>query len=149
MNVEVTGGAVPRLSRREITAFTRKVLLTLEKLRPLEDEISDVSVAFVDDDSMKNLNRQFRHKNKTTDVLTFPADATYGDPNRKARPLGDIVISIDQARRQATTERHSVATEVRYLILHGILHALGYDHETDRGEMNDLEAEVRRGVGLD
>lgn len=149
MIVEVTGGAVPRLSRRDITAFTRRVLLTLEKLGRLDDEINDVSVAFVDDESMKNLNRQFRHKNKTTDVLTFPADATYGDPNGKGRPLGDIVISIDQARRQATSERHSVATEVRYLILHGILHALGYDHETDDGEMNSLEAEVRRGVGLE
>jgi probable rRNA maturation factor len=149
VNIEVTGGAVPRLSRRDITTFTRKVLLTLEKLGRLQDDISDVSVAFVDDEAMKNLNRQFRHRNKTTDVLTFPADATYGDPNRKGRPLGDIVISIDQARRQAVAERHSVATEVRYLLVHGILHALGYDHETDRGEMNALEAEVRRAVGLD
>ena len=149
MNIEVTGGAVPRLSRRDITGFARKVLLTLEKLGRLEDEISDVSIAFVDDEAMKNLNRQFRHKNKTTDVLTFPADATYGDPNRKGRPLGDIVISIDQARRQAVTERHSAAVEVRYLILHGILHALGYDHETDDGEMNELERQIREGVGLD
>lgn len=148
MNVEVTGGSVPRLSRRDVTAFTRKALLTLEKLGLLDDEISDVSIAFVDDHAMKNLNRQFRHKNRTTDVLTFPADATYGDPNRKGRPLGDIVISVEQARRQAATERHSVATEVRYLILHGILHALGYDHEMDKGEMNALELEVRRGVGL-
>ena len=145
MNVEVTGGAVPRLSRRDVTSFARRVLLTLERL----DEFSDVSIAFVDDDAMRTLNRKFRHKNKTTDVLTFPADATYGDPNRKGRPLGDIVISVDQARRQALSERHSVATEVRYLILHGILHALGYDHETDDGEMNELEVEVRRGVGLD
>ena len=149
MNIEITGHAVPRLSRRDITAFARKVLLTLEKLGRLEDEISDVSIAFVDDEAMRNLNRQFRHKNKTTDVLTFPADATYGDPNRKGRPLGDIVISSDQAHRQAKSERHSVATEVRYLILHGILHALGYDHETDNGEMNGLEQEVRAGVGLE
>jgi probable rRNA maturation factor len=149
LNVEVSGGAVPRLSRRDATAFARKVLLTLEKLGHLDEEISDLSIAFVDDESMRNLNRQFRHKNKTTDVLTFPADATYGDPHRKGRPLGDIVISIDQARRQAIDQRHSVATEVRYLILHGILHALGYDHETDHGEMNALEVEVRAGVGLE
>jgi probable rRNA maturation factor len=140
VNVDVTGGAVPRLTRRDISAFVRKVLLTIEKLGHLDDEITDVSIAFVDDDAMKNLNRKFRHKNRTTDVLTFTGDDTY---------LGDIVISIDQARRQAAEERHSVATEVRYLLVHGILHALGYDHETDQGEMNELEVDVRHGVGLE
>ena len=149
MNVEVTGGAIPRLSRRDMAAFTRKLLLTLEKLDRLEEEISDVTIALVDDDAMKSLNRKFRHKSKTTDVLTFPADDSYVDPKRRGRPLGDIVISIDQARRQAIDERHSIATEVRYLILHGILHALGYDHETDGGEMNTLEVELRAAVGLE
>ena len=139
----MTGSAVPRLTRRDIATFCRKILLMLE-----EDEITDVSIAFVDDEAMKTLNRQFRHKNKTTDVLTFPADETYGDPNRRGRPLGDIVISIDQARRQAADEKHSAATEVRYLILHGILHALGYDHETDNGEMNALELNLRESLGL-
>ena len=149
MNIEISGGAIPRLTRRDIATFTRKVLLTLDKLGRLEDEITDVSIAFVDDDAMKNLNRQFRRRNKTTDVLTFPADETYGDPNRRGRPLGDIVICVDQARRQAVTEKHSLATEVRYLIVHGVLHALGYDHETDSGEMNSLETDVRGAVGLD
>ena len=148
MNIEVTGSAIPRLTRREIGAYTRKVLLALDKLGLLEEEITDVSIAIVDDDAMKNLNRQFRHKNRTTDVLTFPADETYGDPNRRGRPLGDIVICVDQARRQAHDERHSLATEVRYLILHGMLHALGYDHETDEGEMDKLEIELRAAVGL-
>jgi probable rRNA maturation factor len=146
VNIEVTGPAIPRLTRRDVTAFTRKVLLSLGNLDRLKDDISDVSIAFVDDESMKNLNRKFRHKNKTTDVLTFPADDSYGDPNRTGRPLGDIVISLDQARRQAVTEKHSLATEVRYLILHGVLHALGYDHETDNGEMNALELQVREAV---
>ena len=98
---------------------------------------------------MRNLNRQFRKKNKTTDVLTFPADDSYVDPGQSGRPLGDVVISVDQAKRQATDEKHSLATEIRYLILHGILHALGYDHETDQGEMNALETEVRGLVGLE
>ena len=136
MNVEVTGHAVPRLSRRDVAAFVRKILLALE----LEEDITDVSVAFVDDESMKNLNRRFRHKNRTTDVLTFPADSSYA---------GDIVISVDQARRQAAGEKHSLATEVRYLLVHGVLHALGYDHERDEGEMNELELRVRETVGLE
>jgi probable rRNA maturation factor len=147
--VEVTGSTVPRLTRRDVAAFVRRVLLSLERLGRLEEEIADVSVAFVDDETMKTLNRKFRHKNKTTDVLTFSADDSYVEPGKPGRPLGDIVISIDQARRQAADEKHSLATEVKYLLLHGVLHALGYDHETDRGEMNALEVGVRSSVGLE
>ena len=144
-NVEVTGAAVPRFSRREIAEFVRRVLIALR----VDDDIHEVSIAIIDDEAMRNLNRQFRKKNRTTDVLTFPADDSDADPNAKGRPLGDIVISIDQARRQATDQKHSLATEVRYLILHGVLHALGYDHETDDGEMNALELKVRAKVGLE
>ena len=136
MNIEVTGTAVPRLTRRDIAAFVRRVLLALRK----DEDISDVSIAIVDDEAMKNLNRKFRHKNRTSDVLTFPGEGAF---------LGDIVVTIDQARRQALDEKHSVATEVRYLLLHGVLHALGYDHETDNGEMNALELKVRAKVGLE
>ncbi len=132
-NVEVSG-SVPRLTRREIATFARRVLQAAGR-RP-----ADLSIAFVDDASMRELNRKFRRKNKTTDVLTFPGDAPL---------LGEIVISVDQARRQAADEKHSLATEVRYLILHGILHAMGYDHETDHGEMNALELKVRAAVGLE
>ena len=144
VNIEVSGAAIPRFSRREIAEFVRKVLIALR----VDDDIDEVSIAIVDDDAMRTLNRQFRKRNKTTDVLTFPADASDADPQAHGRPLGDIVISADQARRQAADQRHSLPTEVRYLILHGILHALGYDHETDDGEMNALEVEVRGKVGL-
>ncbi len=133
MKVEVTGRAVPRFSRNQIAAFARKIL------RTLSHDITELSIAFVDDATMKRLNRRFRRKNRTTDVLTFPADEGFAE----------IVISIDQARRQAVSEHHSLATEVRYLLVHGVLHALGYDHETDQGQMNELEMEVRGRVGLD
>jgi probable rRNA maturation factor len=146
--VEVTG-SVPRFSQREIGAFARKVLLALQKLDRLDFDFSDASIAFVDDQLMRSLNQKFRHKKKTTDVLTFPADDSYADPSRWGRPLGDIVISVDQARRQAAEEGHALAIEIRHLILHGILHALGYDHESDSGEMNALELEVRAAVGLE
>jgi probable rRNA maturation factor len=128
--VEVTGES---RYRRDITTFARKVLHALNRL----DNFHEISIAIVDDATMRNLNRKFRHKNKTTDVLTFPGEASC-----------EIVISIDQARRQAAQERHSIATELRYLLLHGILHGLGYDHETDNGEMNDLELEIREATGL-
>ena len=149
MKVEVTGAAVPRFSRREIAQFARKVLLALEKMNKIEREITEASIALVDDEAMASLNRKFRRKNKTTDVLTFPADDSYADPSSKGRPLGDIVISIDQARRHAADEKHSLGAEIRYLIVHGVLHALGYDHETDSGEMNELEGELREAVGLE
>jgi probable rRNA maturation factor len=126
--VEVGGIAVPRLSRREIAAFARRAL------RAARGDIAELSIALIDDATMRGLNHRFRGKNKTTDVLTFP---------------DEIVISLDQARRQARDEKHSLATEVRYLIVHGILHALGYDHETDDGEMNELELSVRQRVGLE
>jgi probable rRNA maturation factor len=128
--VEVTGEA---RYRRDITTFTRKVLHALNRL----DDFREISIAIVDDATMRTLNRKFRHKNKTTDVLTFPGEASC-----------EIVISIDQARKQAAQERHSIATELRYLLLHGILHGLGHDHETDDGEMNELELEIREAVGL-
>ena len=127
-------GSVPRFPKHEIAAFARRVL------RVLKVDAEDLAIAFVDDESMRKMNKTFRGKNKTTDVLTFSGDET--------SHLGDIMISIDQARRQAIDEKHSLATEVRYLVLHGILHALGYDHETDHGEMNALELRVRARVGL-
>ena len=131
MIVDVSGPAVPRLSRAAIAAFVARVLRAA-RARGIEE----ISIAFVSDSTMRRLNRQYRQRNKTTDVLTFPGE----------RP--DIVVSLDQARRQAAAEKHSLATEVRYLILHGVLHALGYDHETDHGEMNALEMRVRGRVGL-
>jgi len=131
--VEVSGAA-PRISHREITTFTRKVLHALDRL----DDMQEISIALVDDVKMRNLNRKFRRKNKTTDVLTFPGEESC-----------EIVISVDQARRQAAREKHSIATELRYLILHGVLHGLGYDHESDNGEMNALERKTRDAVGLD
>ncbi|HEY8849879.1 MAG TPA: rRNA maturation RNase YbeY [Thermoanaerobaculia bacterium] len=145
----MSGTAIARFNRRDIAEFTRKVLLALERQHRLRKPLSEVSIALVDDATMRRLNRTFRHANKTTDVLTFPADSSYADPRSESRPLGDIVISVDQARRQAMQEKHSMATEVRYLIVHGILHALGYDHESDNGEMNELEVDVREAVGLD
>ena len=129
----MSGPAVPRLSRRAIVTFARKVLRIADK----RARMHEVSIAFVGDRAMRALNRNFRKKNKTTDVLTFPDEASC-----------EIVISLDQARRQAVTEKHSLATEARDLLLHGLLHGLGYDHETDLGEMNALEMRVREKVGL-
>ena len=134
IDIQVTGSAAARVSRREIAAFARKVLASIDRL----DDMKEISIAFVDDDAMQALNRQFRKKNRTTDVLTFPGEDSC-----------EVVISVDQAKRQAVDEKHGLTTEIRYLLLHGLLHGLGYDHETDKGEMNALELKVREKVGLE
>jgi probable rRNA maturation factor len=103
-----------------------------------------VAIALVGDAKMRRLNRQFRGADYVTDVLSFPGER----PADADGALGDIAIALGVARRQARAHRHSVATELRILGLHGILHLLGYDHETDRGQMRQIEERLRRRAGL-
>ena len=105
-----------------------------------------VAIALVDDRAIRRLNRQFRRVDRVTDVLSFPADPP--SPARGPRPLGDIAIAVGRAHRQARRHRHSLATELRVLALHGLLHLLGYDHEADQGQMQKTEERLRRRAGL-
>jgi len=148
MGIEIEiRGAVPRFPHREIADFTSLCISKLRSARALTWHPDEVSIVFVGDAEMKRLNRTWRGKNRTTDVLTFEGDRETIPPDMPTS-LGDIVICLDQARRQARQQRHSVATEIRYLILHGLIHALGFDHETDSGEMDALELRMRPRVGL-
>ena len=106
----------------------------------------DLSVAVVSDRRMRALNRQFRGKDKVTDVLSFPA-SDRSAPSA-AGFLGDVVIASGIARQQAREAGHSIQTEVRVLALHGLLHLLGYDHESDNGTMARVEARLRKKAGL-
>lgn len=99
------------------------------------------SIAFISDRRMKQLNEMFRGKNTTTDVLSFPHEADEFDPDKDN--LGDIVISAERAQRQAKENGLTLEGEIKQLILHGLLHLCGYDHETDNGEMNARELELR------
>ena len=101
---------------------------------------STATVAFVSDKAIRELNRQFRGVDKATDVLSFPAD--------EVENLGDIAISVDTAARQAKENGLTFDEEVAQLILHGLLHLSGYDHETDNGEMNRLELRLRKKLGI-
>ena len=92
----------------------------------LEKGDAEVSVALVGDQEMRPLNAKYRKKNRTTDVLSFPADPSM--PLRSAL-LGDVIISVEQARRQAKERKSSLKMEMVTLLIHGILHLLGYDHE--------------------
>ena len=102
-----------------------------------------VTVAFVSDRAMRELNKRWRGKSGTTDVLSFPSGQEEFEKGEGAT-LGDVVISVEQAARQAAEHGLDFEGEVAQLILHGLLHLCGYDHETDSGEMNALELTLRR-----
>lgn len=110
--------------------------------REVGDRHREVSVYFCGDRRMATLNRRWRRKNHSTDVLAFPAGSA-GEGF-----LGDIVISVPFAVRQARRHREPAVREIDRLLVHGYLHLLGYDHETDDGEMDALEERLRRNFGI-
>ncbi len=110
----------------------------------------NVTVVLATDARVRKLNHEYRGKDYATDVLSFPDEDTPGVKGMKgiARHLGDIVIARGVATRQAREAGHALATELRILALHGLLHLLGYDHERDAGEMARVEKRLRRRGGL-
>ncbi len=113
------------------------------------------TVAFVSDRRMRELNRRWRGKRGTTDVLSFPNEPEAWEQGEgrslgegEGRSLGEVVISVEQAARQAAENGLTLDEEIAQLILHGLLHLCGYDHETDNGEMNALELRLRRRLGI-
>jgi probable rRNA maturation factor len=140
-------GRLPRRSNRRLTveivappAFpVRGLAAWLVRVAPAAAR-GEMTVALVSDRHIVRLNTSFRGINTPTDVLSFPSDAP---PH-----LGDVVIARGVARRQAARAGHSLATELRVLALHGLLHLLGYDHERDDGQMAGLERRLRRKGGL-
>jgi probable rRNA maturation factor len=127
------GGAPPAARVRRL--LTRAARATRSGPR-------EISVLFCGDGRMRRLNREYRRQDRPTDVLSFPSSGGDG-------LLGDIVISVPYARRQARRRRERPAAELDRLLLHGYLHLLGYDHETDDGQMDALEGRLRRRFGLE
>jgi probable rRNA maturation factor len=101
----------------------------------------EVAILVTTNRRIRELNRSYRRKDHATDVLSFPGDSKLGH-------TGDIAISAEIAQVNSTKLRHSLAVELKVLILHGILHLGGYDHESDRGEMEGLEDHLRARLGL-
>ena len=139
-----------RLARRPLESFLRRA----------QEEVgfqgAGVTVCLVSDAEIARLNETFRKKKGPTDVLSFPA-VTRRRParlRRNSKPvkasvdLGDIAISPATARRYAKKNGRKLSSELQVLILHGVLHLLGYDHETDRGEMDRVERKLRKRLGL-
>ena len=141
-----------RVALRPLESFLRRVK------RELGFEPSDLTVCLISDRAMARLNENFRKKKGPTDVLSFPV-VSKRRPVRVVRGslaasscppeyLGDIAISPATARRYAKKHDRPLASELRVLILHGVLHLLGYDHETDGGEMDRMEHRLRGRFGL-
>ena len=140
-----------RLARRPLELFLRRVW------NELGFEEADATICLVSDAEIARMNEAFRSKKGPTDVLSFPTKRLkrVTRPIRrgrrtslKKRYLGDIAISPATAQRNAKTYGRKLGDEIRILILHGVLHLLGYDHETDRGAMNRLERKLRLRLGL-
>ena len=137
---------VNRQRRRKIVAkpwrdFAEKAM------RAIGGDKQGATIVFVSDKLIRDLNRRFRGKDYATDVLSFRLEAEAFEL-AKQTDLGEVVISVERAIEQAKQNSLSFSGEVKQLILHGLLHLAGYDHETDDGEMNRLELRVRRRLGI-
>jgi probable rRNA maturation factor len=144
-----------RVARRPLELFLARVR------RELGIGAADVAVCLVSDAEIARMNQAFRKKKGPTDVLSFPC-AGHRKPTRLPRRrisnesrrtqreafLGDVAISPSTARRNAKKLGRTLPSELRILILHGVLHLLGYDHETDGGEMDRVEGRLRQRLGL-
>ncbi len=141
---------VVRLARPPLESFLRRVKHELGL-----DE-AGLTVCLVSDADIARMNETFRKKKGSTDVLSFPMTARRRPVRLRRGPnaikngeyLGDIAISPATARRYAKNRGRKLSSELQVLILHGVLHLLGYDHETDRGEMNRAERKLRKRFGL-
>ncbi len=142
-----------RLARRPLEHFLRRLQ------RELGLHESGVTIALVSDAEIARMNETFRKKKGPTDVLSFPAagrrrprrPASDGGPYKGKKAgefLGDIAIAPATARRYARKHGRTLPAELRVLILHGVLHLMGYDHEADRGEMDRVERKLRKRFGL-
>src|SRR5271166_1464912 len=117
--------ATPGLPRRPLLTYARQLETKMTRSRPFTCLITD-------DAELRRLNRDFRKKDYATDVLSFPSRQNLGF-------LGDIAISFDRARKQADEHGHTVRQEIEILMLHGVLHLLGMNHENDGGRMARAE----------
>jgi probable rRNA maturation factor len=137
----------------EVVNRQRKIRIDPERWQPFSEKAlaairnraDEATIAFVSDRQIRELNRRFRGIDKATDVLSFPAGDETGGASAN---LGDIAISLERATLQAKENSITLDEEIAQLILHGLLHLCGYDHEADQGEMNRLELRLRRQLGI-
>lgn len=136
MTIEIVRrGEAKRYPTKELREMAGMVLRALKKTRV------ELSIALVGDSEMRKLNTKYRKKNTTTDVLSFSSGQRLGSG---AILLGDVIISIEQAKRQARERNQTLKNEVVTLLIHGILHLLGYDHERSQRQAKIMGALERK-----
>jgi probable rRNA maturation factor len=140
MEIDVSSSVSGAPTARQTRAFLRR----LERLHPPAAPNRgrpepELSIFFCGDSRMRALNRRYRRRDRSTDVLAFPGEGA---------ALGDIVISLPYAAREARRRGDSRGRELDRLLLHGYLHLNGYDHEVDSGQMDRLEGSLRSRLGL-
>jgi probable rRNA maturation factor len=133
----------PRLARHDRMPSSRRLARFLNEAQTAVRLRGTVTVLLTTDAAMRRLNRRFRGLNNATDVLSFPAASPVaGDV------AGDLAISVPTALRQAIEQGHALSIEIKVLMLHGLLHLAGYDHESDAGRMARRERQLRARLGL-
>lgn len=131
----VTAEPAPEVPRRKLALLARRVL------RGEKGDL-DISIVFADDKTLRRLNRMYRQIGRTTDVLSFNIPRVLP----KGRDVGELYVSLAQARRQARRHGHSLAQELQVLIVHGVLHLLGHDHKRPH-ETKSMRARERYYLG--
>lgn len=139
----------------DIEKDLEKVIREVLKLENVDEKKCEISISFVDKEKIQELNRDFRSIDRVTDVLSFPIEDFFNEDRETLleKPylmLGDVVICLDVARRQAEELGHSFEREIMYLTCHSILHLLGYDHmeDNDKKIMRSKEKEVMKNLGV-
>ncbi len=135
------------LINEEILKIVEKGIVTVIQMEQLSDNF-EVSVSFVDNKEIREINREFRNIDGETDVLSFPMDFEFDLDCDK--PLGDVIISLEKALEQSNEFGHSFEREVLYLTVHSMYHLLGYDHieEKDREIMREKEKNTMKKLGV-
>ncbi len=140
MEIDVRSSVSGAPSARHTEGLLRRIAQAVNgRQRRSRSSASELSVFFCGDTRMRALNRRYRGRDRSTDVLAFPGEGG---------AFGDIVISLPYAGREARRRGEAPGRELDRLLLHGYLHLLGYDHERDKGEMDSLEARLRRRFGF-
>lgn len=125
------------IDRERLASIARRVLLQIGR-----DE-ARATIVFIRDPEIRKLNRDFRGIDKPTDVLAFAYGEAEAEPDQDPGHIGDVIISADTAIRYAEEQDITLGAEIEWLVIHGMLHLAGYDHETDNGEMRRLERRLR------
>ena len=134
------------LNIENLTDYSVPIKLLENIANSLTSREIDLTLCY--NDTIQAYNREYRQKNRATDVLSFPIQNDIINSNDFALPLGSIVISVDYIIQKAKLFKHDNDDELALLFIHGLLHILGYDHECDKGEMREKEAQIIKGFGL-